>query len=371
MKNVFCSLVIIVGILILSTSCTEKVRLVTGGFSQDGKAGINVLEFNGKSGRLNKVSDFNAGSNPSYFSFSRYRNLIYAINEVSDFKGPSTGGITTIKHDGTFGDMQKAGELAVPNGGPCYISVSPDDDFLLVANYGGGSVAVVRLDEKGIPVQVTDTLIFGKDGENVSHAHMIDFNPRGDLVYATDLGLDRICMYTLDKKSGKLVAVENGITALPAGTGPRHFVFNTDGSRLYLMGELNNTVTVFSVGGDGHLILKQSISSLDKSTEVKNYSADIHIGRDGRFLYATNRGDNTIATFAINDDGTLSPPVCKPCGGNWPRNFTIDPSGSYVLVGNQKSDMIAVLKIDVATGLPDKQVCEFKVIAPSCLKFSF
>jgi 6-phosphogluconolactonase len=256
--------------------------------------------------------------------------------------------------------------MPVPTGGPCYIAVDPRDKYLLIANYGGGSVAVVRLDSNGIPSEVTQTVVYDTTGGKRSHAHMIDFDPMGKRVYVSDLGLDRIMICTFDYERGVLVPVSDSGVALPEGTGPRHFVFNSSGSILYLMGELNNTVTVFKVSDSEGLEKIQTIQSRDGLSGIRNYSADIHLGKDGKYLYASNRGDNTIVTFTVGNDGKLSDPVSVSCGGDWPRNFTVDPSGKFIIVGNQKSDQISVLKIDSETGLPLVKISEHEVPAPAC-----
>jgi 6-phosphogluconolactonase len=264
--------------------------------------------------------------------------------------------------------------MTVPNGGPCYISLSPDNRFLLVANYGGGSVAVVKLDENGIPEAVTDTIIYSdtilyRNKAKVSHAHMIGFNPAGEKVYVTDLGLDRIMIYTLDKVTGKLIPLlENGVAVAPF-TGPRHFVFSNDGTMMYVMGELNSAISVLKVGGPLGLREVQTISSLKAGFSGKNYSADIHIAGSGKFLYVTNRGENSVATFSIGKDGLLTLSGHTSCGGNWPRNFEIDPSDRFLLVANQKSDNIVVFKIDPSTGIPADSIQNVVVKAPACIKF--
>jgi 6-phosphogluconolactonase len=354
---------------ILLNGCSEDIRMVTGSYSKTGEGGINVFDFNPGNGNLKHVSSFNAGTDPSYFCFSKKYKMIYVINEVSDFMNAKGGGLTTIQYDGNFNNLRKTGEMAVPNGGPCYISISPDNDFLLIANYGGGSVAVIRLDSLGIPISVTDSILFNGDGGKSSHAHMISFDPRGERVYLTDLGLDRIMIYSLDKTTGKLVEFSKNGIKVPEGTGPRHFVFNSAGTQLYLMGELNSTITVFETDKKEGLKHLQTISSLRGGTDLKNASADIHIGKTGDFLYASNRGENTIAIFRIKSNGQLMPAGYADCGGNWPRNFVVDPSGKYLLVGNQKSGDIAVFKIDRFTGLPAGPISNSKLESVSCLKF--
>jgi 6-phosphogluconolactonase len=354
---------------IFFTSCVKNILLVTGSFTQTGEEGMKVFEFNSSEGTLKLKYPFNAGPNPSYFCLSERYNLIYAINEIDTFLGKPSGSITTIKYTNSLEGCEKVNEIAVPTGGPCYISVSPENDFLFVANYGGGSAAVVKLDENGIPVAVTDTIIYDEIDGKRSHAHMIDFDPAGKRIYVSDLGLDRIMIYEIDKAAGRLLQVSGDGIKLPAGTGPRHFVFNPEGIMLYVMGELNSTVSVFRIDGDNTPLLLQSVSSLRGGGEVKNYSADIQISQSGEFLYASNRGENTIAVFRILSDGKIELAGLSECGGNWPRNFTLDPSGEFLLAGNQKSDNIAVFRIDKKTGIPTENTQNLAISAPSCLKF--
>jgi 6-phosphogluconolactonase len=356
-------------LMLIITGCSREVKLVTGSYSVTGDSGINVFDFNLSDGSMTSLSSFNAGPNPSFFCFRRNSNLIYAINEVDTFMNVRAGGLTTISHDGAFGNLRKVNEMAVPNGGPCNISLNPQNDFILIANYDGGSVAVVSVDGSGIPVAVTDTVHFRAGEGNISHAHKIAFDPTGQKVYVTDLGLDRIWIFTLDRSSGKLISsFADGIT-LPKRTGPRHFVFNEAGTRLYVIGELNSTITVLNVDKDKGLIPVQTITTLKNGSTGENACADIHIDRSGKHLYGSNRGENTIVTYNIDTDGSLKPAGHSDCGGNWPRNFTIDPSGKYLLVANQKSENIAVFKIDPKTGIPSQKIQDIKVKAPVCLKF--
>jgi 6-phosphogluconolactonase len=198
---------------------------------------------------------------------------------------------------------------------------------------------------------------------------MISTDPAGKRIYLTDLGLDRIVIYTLDPASGQLHQINNGIAKLPAGSGPRHFVFSSDGTKMYVINELNSTLSFFSVDSEGGLKLIQTVSTLREGFNGKSFCADIHIGKNGKFLYGSNRGENTIVTFNIGSDGKLSLAGHTSCGGEWPRNFVIDPSGKYILVGNQNSGNIALFGIDEKTGLPVEPAKDYKIKAPVCLKF--
>ena len=363
----FCLMLITVGFSL--TGCREMTRVITGCFTENGENGINVFDFNPSSGKMKFISGLNAGPNPSYFCISENKKLIYAINEVGKFNGTDGGGLTTLKYNGNFENIQKVSEMAVPNGGPCFISIVPQQDFLLVANYGGGSVAVVKLDENGIPERVCDTIIYNGIAGKTSHAHMISPDPAGIRIYVTDLGLDRIMIYTLDKSSGKLIPFNETGIPFPDGTGPRHFVFNEAGTKMYVMGELNSTVTLFDVSESEGLIRLQTVSTLNENYSGQNSTADIHIGRSGEFLYGSNRGENSIVTYRIGKDGLLILAGHSTCGGDWPRNFTIDPSGKFILAANQRSGDISIFRIDRITGIPEQLTQNVKLNAPVCLKF--
>ncbi len=364
---VICSIIIV---MMSSFSLPdEPIRLIAGTYTEQGGNGLFIFNVNGEEGTFSLVSESDAGPNPSYLCISKKSGIIYASNEVMKFNGTRGGGVTALQYDARTGTAKKIGDLAVPNGGPAYISISPEDNYLFLANYSGGSVAVVRLNEKGIPVSVTDTIIYKKEGEKVSHAHMVSFDPSGKRVYVTDLGLDRIVIYNFDAASGKLKQIQNGIATLPKGSGPRHFVFSQDGTRMYVICELNSTVSFFNVNKNGELKLVQTLSTLREDFKGKSYCADIHIGKDGKYLYGSNRGENTIVTFTIGPDGKLSLKGHTTCGGEWPRNFVIDPTGKFIIVGNQNSGNMSLFRIDEKTGLPEVPAKNYKLASPVCLKF--
>lgn len=347
----------------------DPIRLFVGTYIKSGE-GFFIFDLDREAGTFKLVSGNDAGPNPSYFCISKKNGIIYAANEVMKFDGVKGGGVTALSYDAKTGIAAKIGELAVPNGGPAYIAISPGDDYLFLANYSGGSVSVVKLNEKGIPVSVTDNIVYKAGEGKVSHAHMIAFDPAGKRVYVTDLGLDRIVIYNFDSVKGKLIQIPNGIAELSKGAGPRHFVFNTDGSGLYVINELNSTITFFNVNSNGELQQVQTVSTLREDFKGKSYCADIHLGKNDKFLYGSNRGENTIVTFQVGADGRLTLAGHTSCGGEWPRNFVVDPSGNYILVGNQNSGNISMFGIDEKTGLPVGPSKDYQIASPVCLKFS-
>jgi len=357
-------------IMVSSSSCySQTIRFFAGRYTETGGNGLFCFDLNREAGTFKLLSEADAGPNPSYFCIAKKSGLIYAADEVMEFKGVKGGGVTTLKYNPQSGNIEKVKELLLPDGGPCFISLSPAEDYLLMASYSSSSIAVVKLDDKGITERVTDTISFAVNEGKVSHPHMISFDPEGKKVYLTDLGLDRIVIYDFDAGSGHLKQLENGIVNFPKGTGPRHFVFNSSGTKMYVICELNSTLSVFDVDLKGGLKLIQTLTTLDEGFKGESFCADVHLGISGQYLYGSNRGENTIVVFRIATDGKLSLHGRTSCGGNWPRNFVIDPSGKYLLVGNQKSGNISLFKIDPKSGIPVLSSGEYKLDAPACLKF--
>ncbi len=352
------------------TSCKKEYNLFVGGFTtKPGEKGMSVFNFNASNGKLKLISESDVGPSPSYFCYSEKNKMFYVLNEVMEFTGKFGGGLTTLKYDDKTNQFEKKNEILIPYGGPCYISMSADSGYLFTANYPNGSVTVVKLDNDGIPETITDTILYVKEEPDRSHAHMILQDPGGKHVYVTDLGLDRVVVYDFDKENGKLNQIENGIASLPQKSGPRHFTFNADGSKLYVINELGSIMTVFDVDKNQGLKLIQTLPTKKDNIIENNYCADIHLSSDGKFLYGSNRGENNIVTYKVGNDGLLSLAGHTTCGGDWPRNFVIDPTGRFILVGNQKSDYISVFRIDRKTGLPSVALDSARVKMPACLKF--
>jgi 6-phosphogluconolactonase len=367
-KNINLIYVLILFMMFLTACHSKNTRLFASKLSETGEKGLFVFDLNLESGTFKLLSGADAGPNPSYFCISKKRELIYAANEIMEFNGVKGGGVTTLRYIPESGSIEKVNEQVVPAGGPCFISLSHGEDFLFFASYLSGSVAVVKLDYNGIPERVTDTILFRENEGNISHPHMILSDPGGKKVYLTDLGLNRIVIYDFDAHTGHLKQAENGIVNLISGSGPRHFVFNSTGTKMYVICELNSSISVFDVDSTGGLKSIQTMTTLSDSFNSENFCADIHLGKNGQYLYGSNRGENTIVVFRIGDDGRLNLSGRIPCGGNWPRNFVIDPSGKFILVGNQRSGNISLFKIDGKTGFPEYTE-DYKLDTPVCLKF--
>ena len=258
---------IILASAFLAGGCKKSIIMYAGRFTKGDEKGLYVFEFNKRNGSLMLKSMEDVGPGPSFFCFSRDRNLLYVINEVMEFRDNSGGGLTTLRLNNSD-DMQfeKLNEMVLPYGGPCHISISAGGGHLLVANYPKGSVVVVKLNKDGVPEKITDTILYVKEEPGRSHAHMIKHDPAGKFVYVADLGLDRVLSYNLDTLQGKLIEDENGAAFLPEGSGPRHFVFNSNGSVMYLINELGSTITVFNAD--------KNCGTLNEAQTVKTISED-------------------------------------------------------------------------------------------------
>lgn len=367
-KNLFAG--ILAGSVLLISGCnkTKEQKVLVGGFTTGSEIGMSIFSFNDQNGKMKLTGEYDAGASPSFFCFSAKYDLAYAVNEVDGFKGEKAGGVTTIKVS-LNKPPEKAGELPVAFGGPCHISISASGKFLFVASYASGSIAVVKVNSKGIPESVTDTIKFNSTDSLPSHPHMIAQDPFARHIYLTDLGLDRVLVYDLDTVAGKIIRTPFQEVHVTKGSGPRHFSFNKSGTKMYLINELGSAMMTFDVANDGTLNLIQTIRTTAEGFNGHNQSAAITISEDGRFLYGSNRGENSVVVFRINNDGTLVCAGRSTCGGDWPRFFMLDPSGKYLLCGNQRSNDISVFRINETTGIPEGPVFKAPAKAPAFIGF--
>jgi len=314
--------------------------------------------------------------NPSFVAPHPNGRFLYAVNEVGNYKGPNSGGVSAFSIDQATGKLTFLNEVASRGADPCYITVDKTGKYVLVANYTGGSVAVFpvladgKLGEASAFVQHTGK---GTNPERQEgpHAHSIDLSPDNRFAMVDDLGLDELLVYKFDTSKGSLTPNDPPYTKIDAGSGPRHFVLRPDGKFAYVISEMGHTVTVFSNdAANGKLTILQTITTLPKDFTGRNDDAEIEVHPSGKFLYASNRGDDSIAIYAIDQSkGTLTQVAIVHTGGKEPRSFEIDPTGKLLFAENQRSDNIVVFKIDAKTGqlTPTGKVLE--VTSPVSLKF--
>ena len=346
--------------------------LIIGAYTNSGKSkGIAVYRFYAETGRLAYLSQSPETSNPSYLAVSNNNKFVYAVNEndngeVSAFSfEPKTGSLTFINKQSTLG------------GSPCYISVDKKQKNLFVANYSGGNIAVLPLNADGSIAPAVQTIRdsghgINKERQEKAHVHTAVLSPDEKYVLYTDLGTDKINITKYrGSKSNPIVPANPAYASVTPGYGPRHLAFSNDAKHLYLITEMGSSVVVFDYD-NGKLKQKQNITLLPDGFTGQTGAADIHISPDGRFLYATNRGDaNDISVFAVDAvSGQLTFIERKPTMGKGPRNFVIDPTGSFLLVAHQNSDSVIVFKINKETGLLTPTANRIEIGSPVCLKFA-
>jgi 6-phosphogluconolactonase len=348
---------------------TEKEDFV------DGKgSGIYVYEFSTNTGRLTYVSSSPRTVNPSYLAIDNKNHVLYAVNETGSQDKPG-GSVSSFKLLAGGRQMDLINTASSQGNSPCYVSLDKSRKWLMCANYGSGTVAVLPVKDSGSLGEATMVHQHKGKGpapqQDAAHAHFILQNPSNDLIYSCDLGTDTIYIYKLDTASGKLTLTGHNYAAA-RGAGPRHLAFHPSMNRAYAVNELNGTIEVMKVDSvTGALKRIQVISTLEPDMKMAASCADIHLTPSGKFLYASNRGTvNNLAIYQVDQQtGKLALIGHQPVKGKTPRNFIIDPTGKFLLVANQDTGNVVTFRIDQATGKLEDTGIESSIATPVCLKF--
>lgn len=366
-----------------SPKALGKYLVYVGTYTEDnGKTtnskGIYAFRYDAATQEVTPLGPVGETTNPSFVALHPNGRFLYAVNEVGNYKGPNSGGVSAFSVDRATGKLTFLNEVATRGADPCYIIVDKTGKWVLVANYTGGSIAVFPVQEDG-KLGEASTFIqhtgHGPDPKRQEgpHAHSIDLSPDSRFAYVDDLGLDETLVYKFDASKGSLTPNDPPFAKpeVPA-SGPRHFALRPDGKFAYVVSEMKGTVSVFSNDASaGTLRPLQTISTLPKDFKGDIEDAEIEIHPSGKFLYASNRGDgNSIAAFAIDaTKGTLTPIEITPTEGKTPRNFAIDPTGTLLFAANAASNNIVIFRIDQTTGklTPTGKVLD--VPSPVCVKF--
>ena len=310
--------------------------------------------------------------NPSFIAMTD--KYLYAVNEVGEYLGKPGGGVSAFKFD-EKGNLRLLNEQATLGADPCYVTIDRKRKNLLVANYTGGSVTVLPIRSDGTLSMATDVRQHEgsgpKEQQKGPHAHCVILDRAERYAFVADLGIDKIMIYRFDSAKGKLLPHSQPFAELQAGAGPRHLTFHPNGKFLYAINELNSTLTAFAYDErKGTLAHIDTVSTLPADFSGVSYCADVHIHKSGKFLYGSNRGHNSIVVFEIDQStGKLKLLEHVSTGGDWPRNFALDPCSCYLWVANQRSDNIVGFAIDPTTGrLKPLNVVE-QIPSPVCLKF--
>jgi len=351
-----------------STNNLEKTDLVfIGTYTSGSSTGIYVYKMDTSTGSLSYVCTSPKTIDPSYLAIHSNKKWIYAVNE-------SSGTVTAFSFDSAQNKIASINSVSSQGSGPCFVSIDNTGKFILVANYNSGSVAVCPIKANGSLGAATSADQHTGSGpvagrQDGPHAHMI-IQGTNNFVYNTDLGIDKILVYSLDTTNGHITSTGHDVSSV-AGAGPRHIAFHPSQPWAYVVCELNGTIEAFNINNSTSAITRfQNISTISDNDSSSAASADIHITPDGKYLYASNRGPNNIAMYSINQStGELNNIGYQSVGGTTPRNFVIDPSGKFLLVACQDNSRIITFKINSANGLLISTGLQITVPNPVCLKF--
>ncbi len=353
----------------------EKLRVYLGTYTGGDSKGIYVCELDLGSGQLSQPRLAAEAVNPSFLAIHPSRKFLYAVGEISELAGKPGGGVLALAVDAQSGQLTALNQQPSGGAGPCHLTVDATGKNVLVANYGGGSVACLpigkdgRLGEATAFVQHKGSSV-NQERQEGPHAHSINVDADNRFAIAADLGLDKLLVYRFDAARGTLVPNEPPSASVTPGGGPRHFAFHPSGTFAYTNNEITSTVTAFSYdAARGTLTELQTISTLPHPVEG-NSTAEIRVHPTGRFLYVSNRGHNSIAIFAIDPStGQLSAAGHEPTRGRVPRNFNLDPSARYLLAANQDTHNVVVFRVNHENGKLTATGSEIRVPSPVCVRF--
>ncbi len=348
---------------------TEKIYV--GTFTSEGAEGIYLCHFDDSTGEISLEKIFKGIDNPSFLKVSPDKKFLYAVTRApADIE--ASGGYVNAYRIQQNGDLQFINKQVSNGSGPCHVDISSDGKFVAIATYGGGTTSLYKVNDDG-GLEPSGSTIKNKGSgpdkarQKAPHAHSIRFSPYDRQVFSADLGTDRLNIFDLKKE--KLVAGKQSFVRLAPGAGPRHFDFHPDKKVIYVINELNSTISSFRKSGKTWEEL-ETVSTVPKDFKGENYCADIHVSADGQFLYGSNRGHNSIAVYKIdNKTQRLDWQTSVSTRGDWPRNFTLSPDGKFLLVANQNSGNIVVFRIPPESGIPEFTGKELELPAPVCLDF--
>jgi len=343
-----------------------------GTYTRGGEGGIQLLRFDPGQERLEYVGLAAECSDPSFIAIHPSGRFLYAVSEQGS---PEGGYVLSYAVDRVSGLLTSLNEQHSGGKGPCHLTVDPSGRWVLVANYSDGGVATLRILDDGS---------LGEDGARLKHegsgvdperqegphAHSINLTPDGSRAVVADLGTDKVAVYRFDPSDGSLIPNDPPWGAVEPGAGPRHVAFHPDGNRVYVLNEMFASLTVFAYDpASGRLESQQTISMLPDDFDGIRSGAEVVVHPSGRFVYASNRGHDSIAVFTVDpSDGSLTALGQVPSGGRSPRNFAIDPSGQYLLAANQSSNNLVVFRIGADGSLVSTDM-KVEVPKPVCVRF--
>lgn len=359
----------------LPLSAAEKPAwLYIGTYTGPQSKGIQSYRFTPSTGALSDESVAAEIPNPTFLAISPNQKFLYAVSEVGQYEGQRSGSVSAYAIDRKTGKLTFLNRVPSRGAGPCFVTVDKLNRNVLVANYGGGSVAVLPVEADGRLREASSFVQHSGSGPNPQrqkepHAHSINLSPDNRFALVADLGTDEVVVYRFDPAAGTLTRQDTA--KLKPGAGPRHLTFSRDGNTVYVINELQSTITRFAYEkGTGKLTEKQTISTLPADFQGSSTTAEVQVHPSGKFVYGSNRGHDSIAVFAVAPgSGELSLVQNASTQGKTPRNFRFDLTGHYLFAGNQDSNTFVTFKVDPATGRLTPTGTPQTLGAPVCFKF--
>jgi 6-phosphogluconolactonase len=363
----------------------ESVVVFVGTYTEPGYRGrgegIYAYRLSLSSGSLEPLQKTPGVANPSYIAIDPPRNRLYCVNELQEFGGRASGAATAFSIDPSTQALRRLNTVATEGTDPCHIAIDREAAHALVSNYSSGSVCVLPIASDGSLGPAAQVVRHSGSSINAArqagpHVHSLTLDPAQRRAFVCDLGLDRLMVYNYDARAREPLSLAEGLglSARP-GAGPRHCAFHPSGEYLYLVNELDSTISVLRCRpGDARCAMLQTAPAAPGAAEASpsgsgavNLSAAIRVSPSGKYLYASNRGLDSIVAYRIDEaSGLLSYVAAEPSGGRSPRDFMIDPTGAFLLAVNQDSDSLAVFRVEGESGRLAK-AAEIEVPSPVCV----
>lgn len=366
---------ILVGPFAIAQQSGSKEVLYVGTFSDRGSQGIYVFQFDRAQGKLTELQTVTGKESPSFLEVHPNGEYLYAVYREGMTDEDKNGTVAAYRIDRSTGKLTMINEQSSEGSGPCHVSLDPQGKLAYVSNYGGGNLAVFPVHQDGSLGKASDVVqhqggSVNPDRQQAPHMHSIIPAQNGKFIYASDLGIDKIMVYEVDHQKGKLSAAKSPFVENTPGAGPRHFALHPNGNFAFSAEELSSTIASFRVDqATGALSQVDRVNMLPENFTGNNSAADIHVSPDGRFVYASNRGHDSLVIYSIDPaSGKLTFVGHEDTRGGHPRNFCIDHQGAYVFVANRDGDHVVVFKRDANTGKLTYTGEEARVPAAVCIQ---
>lgn len=353
---------------------TEQRQLLvfSGSYAEEADQGLRVFRMDETSGQLTETGTYAGLKNPTFVHVDAERGMLYSISEGVNEEGNKAGEAASFRIDAQEGKLELLNRRLTVQGTTCHIQRDRNNRFLSVTSYHGGMIGLLRIEADGSIGELIDVRQHEGSGvdperQDRPHPHSSFYSPDGCFLLVQDLGLDEIATYRLEAEDGKLIP--HHTIKLHGGAGPRHLTFHPNGNFAYVINELDSTITSLTYNqSEGKLAVLETVSTLPADFDGENGCAEIAISKDGRFLYGSNRGHDSIVVFAVNpDNGSLSHIQHISSGGGHPRHFALTPTGQYMLVANRDSNNIVTLRVDAEQGTLHSTGHEATATKPVCV----